>query len=140
MPGWYESLIERQIREAQERGEFDNLPGAGKPLPGRGEPYDENWWIKDLVRREELAGVAPTSLRIRKEVEELMDTVTRMPAESAVRRRVTELNERIVRARRGLVDGPPVALNTVDVEQVVREWRRRRAGGRPAGDRATGPG
>ena len=28
----YESAVERQIREAQERGDFDNLPGAGKPL------------------------------------------------------------------------------------------------------------
>ena len=96
MPGWYESLIERQIREAQERGEFDNLPGAGKPLPGRGEPYDENWWIKDLVRREELAGVAPTSLRIRKEVEELMDTVTR----HARRERRTPDGDRAQRAHR----------------------------------------
>jgi hypothetical protein len=43
----YESRIERQIREAQERGEFDNLPGAGKPLPDRGTAYDEDWWIKD---------------------------------------------------------------------------------------------
>jgi hypothetical protein len=29
-----ESLVEKQIREAQEQGEFDNLPGAGKPLRG----------------------------------------------------------------------------------------------------------
>ena len=28
----FESAIDRQIREAQERGEFDNLPGRGKPL------------------------------------------------------------------------------------------------------------
>ena len=28
----YMDYIEEQIRDAQERGEFDNLPGAGKPL------------------------------------------------------------------------------------------------------------
>lgn len=30
----YESVVDRQIRQARERGEFDNLPGMGKPLPG----------------------------------------------------------------------------------------------------------
>lgn len=28
----YETLIEQRIREAQARGEFDDLPGAGRPL------------------------------------------------------------------------------------------------------------
>ena len=31
--GNFESWIDRQIRQAQERGDFDNLPGKGKPLP-----------------------------------------------------------------------------------------------------------
>jgi hypothetical protein len=132
-PGWYESVIDRQIREAQERGEFDNLPGAGKPLPDRGELYDEDWWIKDLVRRENLTGLAPASLRLRKEAEELMETLASKSSESSVRRIVSDLNERILRARRGLVDGPPVVLETFDVESVVGAWRRRRTGGTAAG-------
>jgi len=127
MSSRYESRLERQIREAQERGEFDDLPGAGKPLPDRGESYDENWWIKDWVRRENLTGLAPTSLKIRKEAEELMETVAAKSSESSVRQTVTELNERIVQARRGMVDGPPVVLNTFDVDEVVDAWRRRRA-------------
>src|ERR1051325_4406897 len=32
-PRQWESAVEKQIREAEERGEFDNLPGKGKPLP-----------------------------------------------------------------------------------------------------------
>jgi len=32
LPQW-ESDIDRRIREAQERGDFDRLPGQGKPLP-----------------------------------------------------------------------------------------------------------
>lgn len=122
---WYESRIERQIREAQERGDFDNLPGAGKPIPGHGEHYDENWWIKDLVRRENITGVLPAALAVRKEVEELMETVVKMPSEASVRTLVAELNQRIVRARRGLMDGPPVVLGALDVERVVRAWRER---------------
>jgi predicted flavoprotein YhiN len=44
--GW----IDRQIREARERGEFDNLPGTGKPLPDLDKPYDENWWVRQKLR------------------------------------------------------------------------------------------
>ena len=125
MAGGYESWIDRQIREAQERGDFDNLPGTGKPIPGRGELYDEDWWIKQWVRREEITGAVPASLKIRKEAEELMERLTSERHEESVRRIVTDLNERIDRARRGHVDGPPVFVDLLDVEMVVEAWRRR---------------
>lgn len=127
MSGGYESRIDRQIREAQERGEFDNLAGIGKPLPDRGELHDENWWVKELVRRENLTGLAPTSLRLRKEAEDLMETLASAVSEAQVRGIVADLNTRIERARRGLVDGPPVALSPLRADDVVEAWRRRRA-------------
>jgi hypothetical protein len=122
----YESPLDRQIREAQERGEFDNLPGSGKPLPDNGEEYDENWWLKKLVRREQLGGLAPASLKIKRAAEDLLDDVTKLPSEQRVRETVAELNGRIEQARRGLVDGPPVVLPPFDVEAVVAHWREHR--------------
>lgn len=119
-----ESRIERQIREARESGAFDDLPGAGRPLPGRGEPYDENWWVKDFVRRERLAGRPEALVAVRVELAELTDTVDRLPSEERVRAHVEDLNDRIVRARRGQDD---LDLSTVEVERVVRGWRARRA-------------
>jgi hypothetical protein len=121
----YESRIDRQIREAQERGDFDDLPGTGRPIPDRGELYDENWWLKEWVRRENLTGLAPTSLKIRKEAEEVMQTLARQTQESVVRRIVTDLNGRIEQANRGLVDGPPVAITSFNVDDVVAQWRER---------------
>jgi hypothetical protein len=120
---WYESRVDRQIREAQERGEFDNLTGAGKPLPGYGEEYDENWWLKGLVQREQITGAVPATLLLRREVEELPATLARKTSEAAVRELVADLNDRIRRAQRGHLDGPPVVLRTLDVEDVVRRWR-----------------
>src|SRR5438270_10879373 len=122
MTSWYESLVDRQIREAQERGDFDNLPGSGKPLRGIDGAYDENWWLKDLARRGEIAGgsAVPATLALRKEVEDLMDTIAKKKSELSVRRTVADLNERIVRSRRGLLDGPPVILKQLDVADVVR--------------------
>jgi DnaJ-like protein len=122
----YESRIDRQIREAQERGDFDDLPGTGQPIPDRGELYDENWWLKEWVRRENLTGLAPTSLKIRKEAEELTDRLARETQESAVRRIVADLNRRIEQANRGLVDGPPVVMPLFNVDDVVARWRERR--------------
>jgi hypothetical protein len=122
----YESWIDKQIREAQERGEFDDLPGTGKPIPNRNELYDENWWLKQWIEREQITGMVPTSLKIRKEAEELMETLAKVSDESAVRRIVAGLNERIDRARRSQVDGPPVFLEPFDVDEVVAQWRATR--------------
>jgi hypothetical protein len=123
---WYETYVDRAIREAQERGDFDDLPGAGQPLPDRGELYDEDWWIKQLIVREQLGGLAPTTLKIRKEAEELMTTLAAKTSEAEVRAIVVDLNRRIDRAQRSLVDGPPVVLKQFDVDEVVRQWHDQR--------------
>jgi hypothetical protein len=128
MTHWYESSIDRQLREAAERGEFDNLEGSGKPLPGHGREYDEDWWVKDWLEREgATAGVIPPTLALRREVEDLEARVDRLRAEREVRDYVAELNERIRRARVGLMDGPPVLLSPRDADAVVAGWRERRA-------------
>ena len=128
MVHWYESSIDRQLREAQERGEFDNLEGIGKPLPDAGREYEEDWWVRDWVRREgEASGVLPATLALRREVEDLPQIVDRLRYEAAVRDRVAEINERIRKARVGLLDGPPVILKPLDADDVVRGWRERRA-------------
>ena len=122
----FESWIDRQIREARERGAFDNLPGAGKPIPGL-KRHDENWWVKGLMERENLKPVLPTTLSLRKESEELMDTVAQERREDHVREIVADLNARILDSRRRQVDGPPIFLRTFDVEEVVRRWRELRS-------------
>jgi hypothetical protein len=128
MTHWYESSIDRQLREAAERGEFDNLEGSGRPLPGHGREYDEDWWVKDWLEREgATAGVIPPTLALRREVEELEARVDRLRAERAVRDYVAEVNERIRRARVGLMDGPPVLLPPRDADEVVARWRERRS-------------
>ncbi|MDI2028032.1 DUF1992 domain-containing protein [Saccharopolyspora sp. TS4A08] len=124
----FESWVDRQIRTAQERGEFDDLPGAGKPLPGAGAPLDEQWWVKEQIRREGLSGDAllPTPLRLRREVERLPSTVAELTSEQSVRDLAAELNRRIVEHLR-FPEGPRVAVAPVDVEDVVRRWRADRA-------------
>ena len=123
----YESWVERQIREAMERGEFDNLPGAGQPIPGLTGQDEENWWVKRLLEREKLPMPLPTSLALRKEIAGLRETLADVPTEEAVREIVSDLNERIRDTHRRRVDGPPLVIGLVDVEATVAEWRRNRA-------------
>lgn len=120
-----ETWVDRQIREAEQRGEFDNLPGAGKPIPGRGEPDDELWWLKQYLARERLTMALPTSLRIRKEAEDILLRVTKERGETRVRRIVAELNDRIRAEIRTPTAGPPLRLGPLDVEAVVAAWRAR---------------
>lgn len=126
MAHWYESRIDQQIREAQERGEFDDLPGAGKPLPGAGETLPDDWWLRDLVKRESLGAAIPATLLLRRDVEDVLDTAARKTTEQAVRAHVAELNARVIRAHRGELAGPAVALALLDADDVVRRWKARR--------------
>lgn len=136
MIGGWEAAVEAQIRMAQERGDFDNLTGAGKPLPGRDDPYDEMWWIKGLLEREDLPTdlLLPTPLLLRKKIEQLPDEVRDLATEPAVRTLVHELNTQIAAWLRTPM-GPRVAVRPVDADAVVRQWRA----GRPAAPAPTAP-
>lgn len=117
--------VELQIRAAMERGEFDGLPGAGKPLRDLGGTHDPDWWVKRLIQREQLS-VLPPALALRRDDAELDDQLDRWARESDVRREVEEFNQRIVEARRQLQGGPPVITALRDVDAEVDRWSARR--------------
>jgi hypothetical protein len=117
--------VEQQLRIAFERGDFDDLPGAGKPIEGLGTEHDPDWWVKKLVEREQIS-VLPPALELRKEDVELPGRLDRMTAESEVREEVESFNARVRRARMQLLGGPPVITPERDVEAEVEAWRERR--------------
>ena len=119
----FESWVEKQLREARERGSFDDLPGAGRPLPAAA--TDELAWVRDKVRKEGLpvSALLPPALAVAKEVEDLPELLARLTSEPRVRTVVLELNGRIDAARRAPALGPPVRTGLLDVEQVVAAWR-----------------
>jgi hypothetical protein len=121
-PTW----VDLQVRRAMERGEFENLPGAGKPIEGLGAQHDPDWWLKRLVEREQIT-VLPPSLALRKEDAELDDQLDRYVAEAEVRRHVEDFNARVIRARYTPSDGPPLITMPRDVDATVAAWRERRA-------------
>jgi|SRR6476661_6509357 len=120
----FESWIDKQIRLAQERGDFDDLPGAGKPIPA-GDVDDELWWVKNYLRRENLPtdSLLPTPLQLRKEIERLPETVRGLPSEQSVRDVVAQLNLQIVDWVRA-PSGPRIPVSPVDADDVVATWRQ----------------
>ncbi|WP_109506646.1 DUF1992 domain-containing protein [Nocardioides speluncae] len=118
--------VDLQIQEAEARGEFDDLPGKGKPLPDLGAQHDPDWWVKQLIERERITGVLPPALQLRKDDADLDAVLDRLPSEREVRRELEDFNRRVVEARRQLQGGPPVITPTRDVDAEVTAWADRR--------------
>jgi hypothetical protein len=118
----WESFAERRIREAQEEGAFDALPGIGKPIPDLDGPNDANWWLKKKLREERLS-VLPPILEARLDAEKTLAAVASRATEEQVRRCLTALNERIRNAHFSAADGPTDGVRPVDIESVVVDWK-----------------
>ncbi|HEU5331532.1 MAG TPA: DUF1992 domain-containing protein [Actinocrinis sp.] len=126
----FESLVDRQIREAEERGEFDGLPGAGKPLRALDRPYTDDWWLNDLIEREKIGSHAlPPALALRKEAQDLMASLPTRYSQAAVRDAVADYNERAVQVMRNPQRGPAAVVHLLDADEVVRAWRSQRHAG-----------
>jgi hypothetical protein len=118
--------VDMQVQQAMRRGEFDDLPGAGKPIAGLDRPHDPDWWIKRLIERERITGVLPPALALRKEHAERAATFDRITTPDGVRAAVADFNARVVEARRQLQGGPPVVTPLLDADDEVEAWRARR--------------
>ncbi len=121
----WETWIDRQITTAQERGAFDDLPGAGRPLPRRDRPQSSYEWALEWASRENggAAGLLPPGLALRKEREELAARAAAAPSEAAVRAMAEDFDDRVRQFWRRPQDGPPVAVGLADVDSLVEIWR-----------------
>lgn len=125
----FEDWTERQIREAQERGAFSNLPGAGKPIPDLDRPWSAERWVADLARREglDLSVTLPAPLRLRRDRERLLAGLASLPTERQVREVVEQFNASVREAfRRPSTGGPPMTVGLMDVDDVLARWRAER--------------
>ncbi|HTT52193.1 MAG TPA: DUF1992 domain-containing protein [Streptosporangiaceae bacterium] len=121
----FASWIDQQINEAAERGAFDNLPGAGKPLPVRPETYDYGLaWVQEHLRKDgvPVEEILPPPLKLRKQSARLAEQVADLAGEQEVRDAVADLNRRIMEWRR-IPEGPPIFVPLVDEEAMVARWR-----------------
>lgn len=101
---------EQAIRDAMARGEFDHLPGAGKPIPNVDRDYDPDWWARRYVGEIKARDAADELRRtMRRELPRLRTT----PDRTAAAARVEELNRLAADVNRALAESErvePIAL------------------------------
>lgn len=113
----YRDIVEEQLREAMERGDFDGLPGRGRPLKLGDDSPD--WWARrkmEELRREE--GMTELVQRLQRE----RDRIWTLTDERAVRDATEELNRHIAEVNPLLREADRPA--PLDPEKAVVTWRR----------------
>lgn len=120
------AIVEVSIEQAIRRGDFDDLPGSGKPIPGLGTTTDPDWWIRRKIERERLTGLGPPALTLRTEYASLAARLDELRTEDDVREYLEDFNHRVIEARRQLLGGPPVVTPTVEIDELIRDWKARR--------------
>jgi hypothetical protein len=121
------AIVETTIQQAMRRGEFDNLPGAGKPLHNLTATHDPDWWLRRKIERERLTGLGPPALALRVESASLEERLDALHSEAEVRDLLEDFNHRVTEARRQLLGGPPVVTPLREIDAEVEAWRLRRA-------------
>ncbi|WP_432513098.1 DnaJ family domain-containing protein [Kineococcus sp. SYSU DK001] len=124
----FEDRVERLVREALDRGDFDDLPGAGAPLRGLDREFSAEQWAADKARREgfDVTGMLPPALALRREREVLARDVHELTSEGVVREVVAGFNDRVRELYRRPAEGPFVAVALLDADALVGEWTQRR--------------
>jgi len=91
-----EQLAEERIRNAQERGEFNDLPGRGRPLD-----LDDDAHVPEELRMAwrvlKNAGCLPPELEAEREVENAIELLSAMTDEGERYRQMQRLNLMITR-------------------------------------------
>jgi hypothetical protein len=138
----FESWVERQIRQAQDRGDLTGLRGTGRPLPAFDPDETVYDWAVAKARREGIApaDMLPPGLALRRERDDLPARVAALPSEGAVRAVAEDYNARVEAFWRRPQESrwSPVP-GLADVEALVEGWRRDRPPPPPAVEEVPAP-
>ncbi|TFV86293.1 DUF1992 domain-containing protein [Blastococcus sp. CT_GayMR16] len=128
------SWVDAQISRGIARGDFDDLAGAGKPLPDRTGEDAMVAWVIEKARQENLDvfGMLPPGLALRKEKEDLPRRAEGLRSEAAVRALAEDFNDRVRLFWRRPQDPPVVPVGLVDADALVVGWERTRPAPEPA--------
>lgn len=117
----FESAIEAQIKAARRRGDFDNLPGAGKPIEGL-DRDDPDWWLKNKMKEEGLeGGVVVPSLQLRADVPRELARIRLMKDRDTARTALAALNLRIHKVNSRQIRGPSSNVAPIDINAFLQQ-------------------
>ncbi|HEX2038080.1 MAG TPA: DUF1992 domain-containing protein [Chloroflexota bacterium] len=131
----WESHVDLMIREAQARGEFDNLPGAGKPLQLEENPFGAEWQLAHRIAKN--AGAAPLWVTLQAEIGEDAAALQAMAEQTA--RYLGEQAARIAREAQEGQEGSSAGASQAGASQAgaSQGGQRGQEGGAPAAPAAS---
>ncbi len=121
-PTW-ESLIERQLREAMDEGKFDDLPHQGRPFPADDDAYAGDWAMAFRMLRN--AGAAPPWIEADKEVRGLLERRDALVARAAASAGSLATRHRDRQALEALVGQVNAAIARLNAEAPTDRQHRR---------------
>ena len=127
--------MDRQIAQAQERGDFAQLPGAGRPLEDLDREQTAYDWALAKARREgvDTGAMLPAGLRLRRERDDLPERAARLSTEAEVRALAEDYNARVEAFWRLPAESRWAAVpGLADGEVLVQGWERDRPAPQPA--------
>ena len=119
-PTW-ESLVDRQIREAMEDGQFDDLPFRGRPIPLEDDALAGEWAMAFHMLRN--AGAAPPWIEADKDVRALLERRDRIFARAGAASPIARSRYR--RDLEQLVVGINAAIARLNAEAPTDRQHRR---------------
>jgi len=113
-----EQIAEERIKDAQEKGAFDNLPGRGKPLaPDGGANVPEELRMAWRVLKN--AGCLPPELEAEREIRTARDLLAGMTDENERYRQIQRLNLMIAKLNEGRRRPVCLEMDQVYYEKIV---------------------
>ena len=120
----YQKIVERKIKEAEERGEFDNLPGKGKPM----EKDDYDKVPSDLRIAYKIlknSNCLPPELELRKEIRNLEDMLENIPDEKEKYRQIKRINLKIMQMNMIRHKSPLLEEDQIYYRRVVEKFEKK---------------
>ena len=120
----FQKIIEKRIKEAQEKGEFDDLPGHGEPLKIEDDshiPEDLRLAYKILKN----ADCLPPELELKKEIRQMEDMLGDIPDEREKYRYLKKINYKIMQLNMMGKNSPLLDETQIYYKKIVDRWGKK---------------
>lgn len=114
----FDRSVDSKIAQAQLEGQFDHLPGLGRPIPNLDEGWDETRWVREKLKAEDLR-VMPPAWAIREWACNEAAALLQIQDEALLRQKVDAFNAELTRRMRRVLWGPPVDVALIDAEELI---------------------
>lgn len=114
----FQKIVEKRIKEAQQNGEFDNLPGRGEPMNLEDDSHipEELRLTYKILKN---ANCLPPELQLRKEIRQMEDMLDQIPDEKEKYRQMKKINYKIMQLNMMGKNSPLLAEREIYYEKLV---------------------